>query len=139
MLRLLLCDYQRTARYYTIYRTFKSWLSDDFTTIPRLFYWRNYDYWLRLLLTSISYRAKARKELRRQPPMVPRHKLRPRCWTAPPGASLASDPQTVGADPAGLAWSAICCTGWHGSIIGTYPYIYLIIIGGCAELYSVRA
>lgn len=47
-LRLLLCDYQRTAHYYTIYRTFKSWLSDDFTTIPRLFYWRNYDYWLRL-------------------------------------------------------------------------------------------
>ena len=27
---------------------------------------------LRLLLTSISYRAKARKELRRKPPMVPR-------------------------------------------------------------------
>ena len=56
-----------------------------------------------------------------------------------PGAALARDPHTVGADPAGLAWSAICCTGWHGSIIGTYPYIYLIIIGGCAELYSVRA
>ena len=32
-LRLLLCDYQRTARYYTIYRTFKRWSSDDFTTI----------------------------------------------------------------------------------------------------------
>lgn len=47
-LRLLLHDYQRTARYYTIYRTFKSWLSDDFTTIPRLFYRGNYDYWLRL-------------------------------------------------------------------------------------------
>nr|DAF66877.1 MAG TPA: hypothetical protein [Bacteriophage sp.] len=47
-LRLLLCDYQRTARYYTIYRTFKRWLSDDFTTILRLFYWRNHDYWLRL-------------------------------------------------------------------------------------------
>nr|DAL59025.1 MAG TPA_asm: hypothetical protein [Caudoviricetes sp.] len=43
-LRLLLCDYQRTACYYTIYRTFKRWSSDDFTTIPRLFYWRNYDY-----------------------------------------------------------------------------------------------
>nr|DAH60283.1 MAG TPA: hypothetical protein [Caudoviricetes sp.] len=43
-LRLLLCDYQRTARYYTIYRTFKRWSSDDFTTILRLFH----DYWLRL-------------------------------------------------------------------------------------------
>lgn len=47
-LRLSLYDYQRTARYYTIYRTFKSYLSDDFTTILRLFYRRNYDYWLRL-------------------------------------------------------------------------------------------
>lgn len=47
-LRLSLYDYQRTARYYTIYRTFKNWSSDDFATIPRLFYWRNYDYWLRL-------------------------------------------------------------------------------------------
>lgn len=47
-LRLLLCDYQRTVRYYTIYRTFKSWSSDDFTTIQRLSAGRNYDYWLRL-------------------------------------------------------------------------------------------
>lgn len=47
-LRLSLCDYQRTARYYTIYRTFKGWSSDDFTTIPRLFVRENYDYWLRL-------------------------------------------------------------------------------------------
>ena len=44
MLRLLLYDYQLTASYYTIYRTFKQWSSDDFTTILRLFYWRNYDY-----------------------------------------------------------------------------------------------
>ena len=47
-IRLLLYYYQRIARYYTIYRTFKGWSSDGFTTIPRLFYWRNYDYWLRL-------------------------------------------------------------------------------------------
>ena len=47
-LRLLLYDYQQTARYYTIYRTFKRWSSDDFTTILRLFVRRNYDYWLRL-------------------------------------------------------------------------------------------
>nr|DAY84633.1 MAG TPA: hypothetical protein [Caudoviricetes sp.] len=40
---------------------------------------------LRLLLTSISYRAKARKEIRRQPSMVPRRPLRSCCWTAPPG------------------------------------------------------
>lgn len=36
-LRLLLYDYWRTARYYTIYRTFKSQSYDDFTTILRLF------------------------------------------------------------------------------------------------------
>ena len=87
MLRLSACDHQRTARYYTIYRTFKQWSSDDFTTILRLFsirllciYTYNYGYYattirrerLRLLLTSVSYRAKARKEMRREPPMVPR-------------------------------------------------------------------
>nr|DAV00073.1 MAG TPA: hypothetical protein [Caudoviricetes sp.] len=44
MLRLLLCDYHRTARCYTIYRTFKRRSSDDFTTIPRLSAGRNYDY-----------------------------------------------------------------------------------------------
>nr|DAQ27772.1 MAG TPA: hypothetical protein [Caudoviricetes sp.] len=43
-LRLLLCDYQRTARYNTIYRTFKCLSSDDFTTILRLSAGRNYDY-----------------------------------------------------------------------------------------------
>nr|DAU02678.1 MAG TPA: hypothetical protein [Caudoviricetes sp.] len=48
MLRPLLYDYQRTTHYYTIYRTFKSWSSDDFTTILRLFYRRNYDWWLQL-------------------------------------------------------------------------------------------
>ena len=47
-LRLLLYDYQRAVRCYTIYRTFKQRSSDDFTTILRLFVGRNYDYWLRL-------------------------------------------------------------------------------------------
>ena len=114
---------------------------------------------LRLLLTSIGYRAKARKELRREPPMVPRRPPRLCRWTAPPGgvyradpvqvetltpqrvrrvctadsvSALASDLRTVGVDPAGLAWSVIRCTVWHGSIIGgaPLPLIYLIIIGG---------
>lgn len=51
-------------------------------------------------------------------------------WRADPSA-LASNPQTVGADPAGLVWSAICCTVWRGSITGAHPctLIYLIIIG----------
>lgn len=47
MLRLLLYDYQWIARYYTIYRTFKQWSSDDFTTILRLSAGRTYDYYSR--------------------------------------------------------------------------------------------
>nr|DAG06178.1 MAG TPA: hypothetical protein [Siphoviridae sp. ctNxi14] len=84
-LRLLLYDYQRTARYYTIYRTFKSWPSDDFTTIPRLLATTIPAGTLRLLLTSIGYRAKAQKEIRRQPSMVPRRPLRPLPLDCPAG------------------------------------------------------
>lgn len=101
-------------------RLFHDYFIGETTTIPAGT--------LRLLLTSISYRAKARKEMRREPPMVPRRPPRPCCWTAPPGgwcqapgapgAALASDPHTVGAEPAVLAWSAVCCTVWHGSITG---------------------
>ena len=73
---------------------------------------------LRLLLTSISYRAKARKELRRKPPMVPRRPPRPCRWTAPPGGVYQADPvpdlQPPGVGSietaAGLAWPAVCCT-----------------------------
>nr|DAZ84421.1 MAG TPA: hypothetical protein [Caudoviricetes sp.] len=76
------------------------------------------------MIALIGYRAKARKELRRQPSVVPRRPPRPCRWT----------------DPAGLAWSVICCTVWHGSITWAHrcTLIYLIIIGGCADLYSVR-
>nr|DAZ64130.1 MAG TPA: hypothetical protein [Caudoviricetes sp.] len=50
-----------------------------------------------------------------------------RVCTADSVSALASDQYTVGADPAGLAWFAVCCT-----------LIYLIIIGGCPALYNVR-
>nr|DAL35405.1 MAG TPA_asm: hypothetical protein [Caudoviricetes sp.] len=36
-------------------------------------------------------------------------------------SALASDAHTVGADPPPLAWSAICCVVWHGSITGRSP------------------
>ena len=75
-LRLLLYDYQRTTRYYTIYRTSKSKLSDDFTTIPEAVTTISAGT-LRLLLTSIGYRAKARKEIRRQPSIIPRRRAAP--------------------------------------------------------------
>lgn len=83
LLRLLLYDYQWTARCCTIYRTFKQLSSGDFTTICReklrLLVTTIPAGTLRLLLTSISYRAKARKEMRWEPPMVPR---RPPCHAA---------------------------------------------------------
>lgn len=169
MLRLLRYDYRRTARYYTIYRTFKSLSSDDFTTIPRLFYWRNYDYWPRLFQNLLrlfqpgrydycsSLLAIGRKPEKRYGGSRQWFRAARR-WTAPPGvgcravpvqvdaltpqqvrrvcaagsvSALASNPQAAGADPAGLAWSAMCCTVWHGSITGARPctLIYLIIIG----------
>lgn len=81
---------------------------------------------LRLLLTSISYRAKARKELRRKPPMVPRRPPRPLPLDCPAGWRVP-DRKPPGVEsietPAGLAWSAICCTVWRGSITGAHPYI----------------
>ncbi len=44
------------------------------------------------------------------------------------GAALASDPYTVGADPAGLAWSAMCCAGlaWihNRRCAPLHPYIH---------------
>nr|DAZ45068.1 MAG TPA: hypothetical protein [Caudoviricetes sp.] len=44
---------------------------------------------------------------------------------------------------AGLAWFAVCCTAWYGSITRAHrctgaPLLYIIIIGGCPALYSVR-
>lgn len=119
---------------------------------------------LRLLLTSISYRAKARKRdaaraANGSAPPVPgrKHNARPtrchanarrgkyrdrrradrvqvetltpqqvrRVCTADSVSALVSDLQTAGADPAGLAWSAVYCTVWHGSITGAplHPYI----------------
>ena len=48
-----------------------------------------------------------------------------RVCTADSVSALVSDLQTAGADPAGLAWSAVYCTVWHGSITGAplHPYI----------------
>ena len=150
MLRLLLCDYQRAARYYTIYRTFKQRSSDDFTTILRLLATTIPAGTLRLLLTSIGYRATARKEMRREPPMVPRRARAAGLPRRVEGArlpALTADPvpdlQPPGVEsietPPPLAWSMICYTVWHGSTTGAHLFIYLIIIGGCAALCSIPA
>ena len=96
-LQLLLCDYQRTARYYTIYRTFKCLSSDDFTTILRLFAGRNYDYLLRLFqprrydycwpLLAIGRKPEKRCGESRQWFRAARRA--PCYWTVPPGGVCA--------------------------------------------------
>lgn len=63
-------------------------------------------------------------------------------WRVRPGYRPVPDrkPSGVGSieTAAGLAWFAICRTVWHG-FITERTLIYLIIIGGCAGLYSVPA
>ena len=117
-IRLLLYDYQRTAGCYTIYGTFKQWSSDDFTTICREK--------LRLLLTSISYRAKARK--------------RDAAKAANGSAPLAVPPAAGLPRRAGMVCDMLHRLAWiHDRGAPLHPFIYLIIIGGCADLYSVPA
>lgn len=98
-LRLLLCDYQRTTRYYTIYRTFKQWSSDNFTTILRLFVGRNYDYWLRLFqperhdycLPLLAIGRKPEKKYGGSRQWFRAALRAPCCWAAPPGGVRRAD------------------------------------------------
>ena len=113
--------------------------SDDFATILRLFVGRNYDYWLQLFqperydycspLLAIGRQPEKRCGGSRQWFRAPAAGLPRRVEGARPpatrrdrsqdlagvilygvGKALASDPHTVGADPAGLAWSALLYT-----------------------------
>lgn len=129
MLQLLFYDYQRTVCCYTIYRTFKRRSSDDFTTILRLFVRRNYDYWLRLFQPERYDYCSPLLAIGRQPEK--------RCGGSRQWFRAASRAPTAGLprrvegarlqavgrgkhrDPAGLAWSAICRTVWHGSTAGS--------------------
>ena len=142
-LQLLLCDYQWTARYYTIYRTFKQWSSDDFTTILRLFVGRNYDYsrscydYSSRNATTIAdlywLSGESPKRDTAEPSMVPRRCARKKAQyqaNARLTRCQANARRGKHRDPAGLAWLVVCCTGWHGSITGAQLHlIYLIIIG----------
>ena len=67
---------------------------------------------LRLLPTSISYRAKARKEMWRKPPMVPRRPPRSCCWTAPPVGACQADPVPEYKPPGAVGIETP--PGWHG-------------------------
>ena len=117
MLRLLLCDYQRADRYYTIYRTFKSLSSDDFTTIPRLFPGETttigYDYFSRNATTIADLYWLSGESPKRVAAVAAN-------GSAPPAAPLLLDCS------AGLAWPAVCCTVWHGFTTGAplHPYIH---------------
>lgn len=156
MLRLLFCDYQRTARYYTIYRTFKSQSSDDFTTIPRLFYRRNYDYWLRLFqkllrlfqperydycssLLAIGQKPEKRCGASRQWFRAARRSPATGLPRRVEGARSQAAGRGKHRDPAGLAWSAIYYTIWHGSIAGRVYVLQRVaggIIAACAGMVS---
>lgn len=148
-LRLLLCDYQRTARYYTIYRTLKRWSSDDFTTILRLsagrscdYYRSCYDYSSRNAATiarpywlsgespkkdaAVSrqwFRAARRAPAAGLPRRVEGAGLT-RCQISSYQALTLHRMQAGCTDPPPLAWSALCCTAGHGSITGTRAYIH---------------
>lgn len=99
---------------------------------------------LRLLLTSISYRAKARKRdaaraANGSAPPVPGRKHNARLMPGQPGAMLMPGVGSIETPP---GWHGLrCCIVWHGSITGAHrcTLIYLIIIGGCADLCSVPA
>lgn len=144
-LRLLLCDYQRTARCYTIYRTFKSWSSDDFTTISRLFQPGRYDYCRPLLAIGRKpeKRCGGSRQLFRAARRAPAAGLprRPcpadRCQVSSRRAWKASRPRR--ADPCtGCKPDALTRRRWHGLRYAAPPgmdprqgrtLIYLIIIG----------
>nr|DAE57031.1 MAG TPA: hypothetical protein [Caudoviricetes sp.] len=116
-LRLLLYDYRLTDRYYTIYRTFKSKSSDDFTTIPRLFYWRNYDYSSRNATTiARSYWLSGESPKRDTAAAVN--------GSAPPCPPAAGLPRRV--EGAGLTRYQIVS---RRACMVCAPLIYLIIIG----------
>lgn len=72
LVTILYIGLSKDSRLMTL-RLFYDYLSGETTTIPAGT--------LRLLLTSIGYRAKARKEIRREPPMVPRRPPRLCRWT----------------------------------------------------------
>lgn len=129
-LQLLLCDYQRAARYHTIYRTFKQWSSDDFTTILRLFQKLlrlfqpgRYDYCWPLL--AIGRQPEKRCGGSRQ-------------WFRAARRALAAG-LLRRADHAQV--ETLTRRRWHGLryAVPLHPLIYLIIIGGCADLHSVPA
>lgn len=151
--QLLLYDYQRTARCYTIYRTFKQRSSDDFTTILRLFVGRNYDYWLRLFqserydyclpLLAIWRKPEKRCGGSRQWLRAARRTLAaglPRRVEGARPPALTADPVPE-CKPPGVG-STETPPGWHGlryaALSGMDPQqgaplhrlIYLIIIGG---------
>lgn len=73
--------------------------------------------------------------------MVPRRPPRRCCWTARRVEGTPWLLTGARSQVAGLAWSAMCCTVWHGSTAGAHlcTLIYFIIIGRCADLYSVRS
>lgn len=103
-------DYSRICYYYS---------SRNATTIADL-YWLSGESPKRDTAVAVNGSA---------PPAAPLPLDCPAGWSVPAGApSLLTGARS---QAAGLAWSAVCCTVWHGSITGARlcTLIYLIIIG----------
>ena len=62
--------------------------------------------------------------------LTPPHQQARRVCTAGSVSALASNPHMIGADPAGLARFAVCCTLIYLIIIGCYPALYSVRRGG---------
>ena len=60
-------------------------------------------------IKPVPVRAGLNARKRRNPAGLTPQQVRRVC-TADSVSALARDPHTGGADPAGLAWSAVCCT-----------------------------
>lgn len=114
MIQLLLCDYQRTVRCYTIYRTFKRWSSDGFTTILRLSATTIPAGALRLLLTFIGIGRKPEK----------RYGDSRQWFRAALRALIAGLPRR-----AGMVCGVLHCLAWIHKRAHSRTLIYLIIIG----------
>ena len=89
-LRMLLYDYQRTARYYTIYRTFTRGCQPVRPAADRC-------------------QTASRRDDPIQVETLTHQHVRRVC-TAGSVSALAVNAQAADADPAGLEWSAVCCT-----------------------------
>ena len=106
----------------TTLRLFRDYLSGETTTI-------GYDYSSRNATTIADLYWLSGESPKRDTAVAVNGSAPPAVTAA---AGLPRRMEGARLQAAGLAWSAICCTVWHGSTTGARrcTLIYLIIIGG---------